>query len=61
MYLPHLYQSSVDGHLGRFCVLRVVNTATEHWGCMYLFELQFSLDICPGVGCRIICHLSFRF
>ena len=22
----------------------------EHWGYMYLFELEFSLDICPGVG-----------
>ena len=22
----------------------------EHWGATYLFQLQFSLDICPGVG-----------
>ena len=21
-----------------------------HWGCMYLYKLEFSLDICPGVG-----------
>ena len=48
---PHIFSihSSVDGHLGCFHVLAIVNRTV---GCMHLFKLEFwsFLDICPGVG-----------
>ena len=49
--------TSVDGCLGYFHVLAVINSCsiatigTENiGGCRYLFELWFSPDICPEVG-----------
>ena len=45
-----LNQLSVDGHLGYFHVLAIVNSSAMEY--IYLFELEFSsfLDIGPGVG-----------
>ena len=45
-----LNQLSVDGHLGYFHVLAIVNSSAME--CIYLFELEFSSfpDIYPGVG-----------
>ena len=42
--------SSVDGHLGCFHVLVIVNSDAIKLVSMYHFELWFSLDICLGVG-----------
>ena len=42
-----LIHPSVDGHLYRSPVLDTVNSAAIN---MCVFELAFSLDICPGVG-----------
>ena len=41
--------STVNGHLGCFHILPLVNSAAENTG-VYLFELEFSLNICPKVG-----------
>ena len=47
MYIPHLFiPSSFNGHLVYFHVFVLLWTLE----CMYLFELQFCPDICPGVG-----------
>ena len=43
-------RSPVNGHLGCSHVLVVVNSAAMNLGCMYLFELEFSPDMCPAVG-----------
>ena len=54
VYIYHilLHQLSVDGHLGCFHVLAIINNAAMNMGCMYLFELEFLSfqDICPGMG-----------
>ena len=52
--------SSVDGHLDRFHVLDTVNSAVIN---MCVFELELSLDICPGValqGHMVALFLLFR-
>ena len=42
--------SFVNGNLDHFYILAIVNSLLWTLGCMYLFELEFSLGICPGVG-----------
>ena len=55
VYMYHIFiHSSVDGHLGYFRVLAIVNSAAMNPGYMYLFELWLSLDQCPGVGFLVI-------
>ena len=51
-YVSHMISihSSGDALWSCFRVLAVVNSATVNIGCMYLFEVWFSLSICPGVG-----------
>ena len=36
--------------MGSFQVQAILNSAAMNTGCMYFFELWFSLDICPAVG-----------
>ena len=50
MYLIFFIHSSVYGHLGCFHVLAILSVLLWTLGCMYLFELWFSLDIFPVVG-----------
>ena len=51
IYNTHIYHilfiySSVDGHLGFFLGLAMVNSAAVHVSCWIIF----CLDICPGVA-----------
>ena len=50
MYHISFSHSSVDGHLDCFHVLAIINNAALNIGVHISFELEFSLDICPGVG-----------
>ena len=52
MYVPHiLIHSSVDGHLGCFRVLTIVNSVVMNIEVhVSLGGLVFPLDICLGVG-----------
>ena len=64
MYHIFFIHSSVDGLLGCFRVLAIVNSATMNTGITCLLELCFSQGICPVVGllgCMIDLFLVFFF
>ena len=61
VYMHHIFfiHSSADGHLGCFHVLATVNSAAINIGVHTSFELEFCLDICPGVG--FLDHMATLF
>ena len=50
MYHSFFIQSSVDGHLGCFHVIAIVNSAVITLGFMYLSQLWFPQGLCPVMG-----------
>ena len=59
MYHIFFIHLSVDGHLGCFYDLAIVNSAVMNIGVHVLFELWFSLDIRPVVG--LLHHMVILF
>ena len=55
MYHIFLIHSSLNGHLGCFHILAIVNSGEWTERCMYLFQWKFCLDRCPGV--RLLDHM----
>ena len=51
-YMHHNFfiHSSVDGHLGHFCVLAIGNSAAVNNGIHVFFKFWFPQGTCLGVG-----------
>ena len=58
--MNHIFfiHSSINGHLGGFCVLATVNNATMNTGVHVAFWIMFYPDICPGVSSSIFNFLG---
>ena len=52
MYQSFLIYLSIDGHLGCFYIMVIINNAAINMGCIYPFVWVFwdSYDIFPEVG-----------
>jgi len=59
MYHNFFTHSSVDGHLGCFHVLDIVDSAAVNNGYMCLFQFWFPQGICQGVG--LLGHMVVLF
>ena len=59
MYHNFSIHSSVDGHLGGFHVLAIVNSAVMNNGIHVLFQFWFPQGICLGVG--LLGHMVVLF
>ena len=63
MYHIFLIHSSVNGCLGCFLVLAIVNIAVMNIAAHVFFELSFPLGICSGVvllGSMVVLFLGFK-
>ena len=59
MYHIFFIHSSIDGHLGSFHVLAIVNSAAVNPGYMCVFELWFIQGIYPVEG--LLGHMVVQF
>ena len=59
MYHIFFAHSSVDGHLGCFCILAIVNSAAVNIEFFFFPNHGFSLNRCAGVG--LLDHMVVLF
>ena len=59
-HTPHIFiHSSVDGHLGCFCVPAIVNSAALNIGMNVSFQIKVLSDKCPGM--ELLDHMATLF
>ena len=60
-YILHLFYPLICWQTFRLlpCLGTTVSSVAMNMGCVYLLELGFSLDICPGVG--LLDHVATQF
>ena len=54
MFHSFFIRSSVDGHLGFFHVLAIVNSATMNTEVQVTFSVMVSSGYVPSGGCRLL-------
>ena len=59
MFHSFFIHSSVDGHLGWFQVLAIINNVSMYFGDMCLFKFLFPQGICLVVG--LLSHMMILF
>ena len=59
VYHSFFIHSSINGHLGCFLVLAIINSAAINIGVLVSFSIMFSLGICPVVG--LLSHMAVLF
>ena len=63
VYIHHIFfiHSSINGHLGCFHILAIINNATKKVVCVYLFKLVFLISLGKYPEVKLLDHMVVLF